>query len=67
MAGARDFSVLQNIQIGSGAHPFSCQWVPVVLSRSQCEVHHSPLSNNEVKKLQVTFTLQVNLAHHGYV
>ena len=35
MAGARKCSFLQNIQIGSGAHPSSCQWVHVVLSRTQ--------------------------------
>jgi len=35
MAGAREFSFLQNIQIGSRAHLSSCQWVHVVLSRSQ--------------------------------
>jgi hypothetical protein len=32
-AGTRDFSLLQNVQIGSGAHPPSIQWVPELFTR----------------------------------
>ena len=44
---ARDFSLLQNLQTGPGAHPALIQWdrgsLPR-LKRSGCEVPHSLLS-----------------------
>jgi hypothetical protein len=53
LVGVRDFSLLQNLQIGSGAQPDSCSLGTGVLSqdvkRLWHEVNHSPPSSAEVK------------------
>ena len=49
----RDFSLLQNIQTGSGTHPASylmgTWYLSQGLKRSGCEVNHSPPCSGEVK------------------
>lgn len=44
-----DFSLLQSFQTGSGVHPTRYQCVPNILSRQRLEVHHSRLTNVDVK------------------
>jgi hypothetical protein len=48
LPGAKFFSLLQNIQSCSGAHPSSCAMGTGVLSRVQGNVDHSPSSGAEV-------------------
>jgi len=50
---ARDFSLLQNVQNGSGSHPAFCSIDTGVLSPGTeqvgCAIYHSPPSSAEVK------------------
>jgi hypothetical protein len=50
-AGERDFSVLQNVQTGSGAHPTSCSLDTRVLSQGKelgCDVYYISPSSAKV-------------------
>jgi hypothetical protein len=44
----RDFSLLQNVQAGTRAHPASCQWVLGFFPGGKT-VNHSPPASAEVK------------------
>jgi hypothetical protein len=52
-AGERDFSLLQSVQTGSGAHPASCAMVSralsMVVNPLGRETDHSPSTSVEVK------------------
>jgi hypothetical protein len=48
-AGARDFSLLHGIQVGSGAHPASYSGVLSPDVKRAGEADYSPLSNAEVR------------------
>jgi hypothetical protein len=66
LAGARDFSVLQNVLTGRGVHPATCS-VGSSLGgegkRLGHEVNHSPPFSAKVKECSCTCTVSVGL--HG--
>jgi hypothetical protein len=64
-AGTRDFSLLHNVQNGSGSHPTPLQWVPELFppgaKRQGREVDHLFPSSAEVKNGEAVPPLPLRL------